>query len=71
MKITANQRFRDGAVTYEEGEEYEVPDLDGARFVGHGWTTSHDYVLPGATPSTSTVGVQPNGVRHAATSKVV
>lgn len=71
MKITATQRFRDGRTTYEKGEEYDVPDLDGARFVGHGWATSPDYSLPGAAPTPAVVDIKPDNVSHKATSTEV
>jgi hypothetical protein len=69
VKITPVQRFRDGRTTYEPGKEYDVPDFDGARFVGHGWATSPDYTLPGATPAT--VDITPDSVAHKATSTKV
>lgn len=54
MKITPTQRFRDGRTTYEPDTEYDVSDLDGARFVGNGWATSPEYSVPGrAAPETA------------------
>lgn len=69
MKITATQRFRDGRSTYEKDAEYEVADLDGARFVGNGWATSPDYALPGTRPSPEsvTVNIQPDSATHQTT----
>lgn len=69
MKITPTQRFRDGRTTYEPGTEYDVPDLDGARFVGAGWATSPDYALPGAAAPPAVVDIQPDSVRHTTSAK--
>lgn len=66
MKINATQRFRDGHATYEEGAEYDVPDLDGARFVGSGWATSPDYSLPGVAPAPEVVDIEPASTTHEA-----
>lgn len=66
MKITPRQRFRDGRTTYEEGTEYDVPDLDGARLVGAGWATSPDYAIPGTRFEATTVEVQADSVVHKA-----
>lgn len=66
MKITPTQLFRDGTKTYEPGTEYDVPDFDGARFVGHGWATSPDYTLPGAAPASGPVKVKPDNAVHKA-----
>lgn len=71
MKITPTQRFRDGRTTYEPGTEYDVPDFDGARFVGNGWATSPDYTLPGTEPAPAAVDIQPDNVAHEATSQEV
>lgn len=71
MKITPTQRFRDGRTTYEAGQEYEVPDLDGARFVGMGWATSPDYSLPGQAPAPGVVDIEVHGAAHEANAKEV
>lgn len=64
MKITPTQRFRDGRDTYEPGEEYEVPDMDGAFFVRNGWATSPNYTPPGVEPAPAVTGIQPDSARH-------
>jgi hypothetical protein len=40
MKITPNQRFRHDGQTYEEGQEYDVPDGLGQYFENVGWVGS-------------------------------
>ena len=37
MKIIPNQRFRHDGQTYEEGQEYDVPDELGQYFDNVGW----------------------------------
>lgn len=37
MKIVPNQRFRHDGQTYEEGQEYDVPDDLGHYFKNVGW----------------------------------
>lgn len=69
MKITPTQRFRDGRTTYEEGQEYDVPDLDGARMVGAGFATSPDYAIPGTRFEATTVEMRPDSVTHKAAAK--
>lgn len=68
MKIKPSQRFRDGRTTYEPGTEYEVPDFDGARFVGNGWATSPTYTLPGAAPAPAVHNIQVDNAVHPAQS---
>lgn len=42
MKIVPKAKIKDGYTHYEEGEEYEVDDSVGERFVRNGWATSPD-----------------------------
>jgi len=69
MRITPVQRFRDGRAAYEPGQECEVADLDGARYVGNGWATSPDYSVPGAVPA-GQVQITPHSVTHQATTSL-
>lgn len=64
MEITPIRQFRDGRTTYEEDQQYEVDDRDGARFVGNGWATSPDYQLPGTAPVPESTTLDVQSARH-------